>query len=103
MCNKKGRYCNDEKQSALTTNELVAEKMAEAGYTCNGFHGARDYPGTPFSTGRNDDCAPITPGSKSVCNGQHNSKHRSLCYCDIGKKKCSQMKKLRLKVYKTRF
>ena len=71
--------------------------MAEAGYTCNGFHGARDYPGTPFSTGRNDDCAPITPGSKSVCNEQAHSTHRSLCYCEGGKEKCSQMINLRLK------
>jgi len=84
VCDKKGQYCNDERQSTLTTNQLVAEKMAEAGYTCKGFHGARDYPGTPFSTGRNDDCAPMTPGSKSVCNGQTSPSHRSLCYCDGG-------------------
>ena len=59
--------------------------MAEAGYICKGFHAASDVPGTPFSTGRKDDCAPLIRGSKSVCNGQQNSTHRSLCFCGPGK------------------
>ena len=84
-----GRYCNAEKQSALTSNQLVAEKMAEAGYKCKGFVGARGYPGTPFSTGRNDDCAPLISGSKSVCDGNQNPGHRALCYCDESKIHCS--------------
>ena len=84
-----GRYCNDEKQSALISYQLVAEKMAEAGYECKGLHGARGYPGTPFSTGRNEDCAPLIPGSKAVCDGNQNPGHRALCYCDEGKIHCS--------------
>ena len=86
VCSKVGRYCNDEKQSAIISNQLVAEKMAEAGYKCKGFHGARGYPGTPFSTGRKDDCAPLIPGSKAVCDRNIDRKHRPLCYCDEGGK-----------------
>ena len=103
VCNKKGQYCNAEMQSTLTTNELLAEKMAEAGYTCKGFHGARNYAGSPFSTGRNDDCGPMTSGSKSVCDGQSYSSHRSLCYCEGGKIKCTQMIELRLKKLQRQF
>ena len=84
-----GRYCNDEKQSAIISNQLVAEKMAEAGYECKGFVGGRSYPGTPFSTGRTDDCAHLIPGSKSVCDGNRNSGHRPLCHCDEGRIPCS--------------
>merc|ERR1711937_977411 len=51
-----------------------------AGYNCKGYHGARSYAGTPFSTGRGDDCAPMVPGSKSVCNG-NSPNHAALCYC----------------------
>ena len=89
VCSKTGRYCNAEKQSALISDQLVAEKMAEAGYTCKGFHGARGYPGTPFSTGRKDDCGPLIPGSKAVCDGNRDPGHRALCYCDEGKVHCS--------------
>ena len=85
-CSKIGRVCNAAKQSMLTTNELVQEKMKEAGYTCKGFHGSRGYAGTPFSTGRkNDDCAPISKNGISVCDAnKYGSKngHRALCYCE---------------------
>ena len=61
--------------------------MDEAGHTCKGFHGARDYPGTPFSKGKDgEDCGPITQGSKSVCDGNKYDSHRALCYCEISKK-----------------
>ena len=85
-CSKIGRVCNAAKQSMLTTNKLVQEKMQEAGYTCKGFHGSRSYAGTPFSTGRkNDDCAPISKIGKLVCNAnKYGNKHghRALCYCE---------------------
>ena len=85
-CRKRGQGCNADKQSSLVTNKLVAEKMAEAGYTCKGFHGARNYPGTPFSTGRsNDDCGPVLSGSKPVCDKNDHANHRPLCYCEEGK------------------
>ena len=86
MCSRIGGICNIDAQSSLTTNELVAEKMLEAGYTCKGFHGSRGYAGTPFATGRSDDCAPITTGTKSTCDTKPAySYHRSLCFCEKGR------------------
>merc|ERR1711981_418719 len=74
--------CDASEQSKLTTNELVGAAFAEAGYTCKGYHEARDYAGTPFSTGRSDDCGPmISGGASSVCNDNANGGHKALCYC----------------------
>ena len=81
-CSKTGRVCNIEAQSALNSDKLVAEKMAEAGYNCKGFHKARGYAGSPFATGRNDDCSPITKGKKSICSENRFKYHRALCYCE---------------------
>ena len=83
VCSAVGSTCNSAMQSILTSNELVADAFAQAGYTCLGFHGARDYAGAPFSTGRNpDDCAPITAGGTlSSCASNPNGNHAPLCYC----------------------
>ena len=67
----------------LTTNELVEEKMKEAGHICLGFHPPREYAGAPFSTGRQDEnCAPITDGKQSVCDANKDPSHRALCCCE---------------------
>jgi len=81
VCSAIGKYCDAAKQSTLTTNELVRDAFAAAGYTCKGFHGARGYAGSPFSTGRNEDCAPIIPGKTSSCTDNAASNHAALCYC----------------------
>ena len=82
VCTAQGLACDASKQSELTSNEAVAAAFKEAGYVCQSFHGARDYAGVPFSTGRgNADCAPVKPGAKSVCTGNENPTHAALCYC----------------------
>eukprot|EP00494_Astrolonche_serrata_P024086 UN24344 len=66
---------------------MVRAAFLEAGYTCNGPHGARSYAGTPFSTGRNsDDCAPMEEGSTSSCTENVTetdpiNNHYPLCFC----------------------
>ena len=82
VCNAEDLTCDANKQSELTTNAAVAAAFKEAGYTCKSFHDARDYAGTPFSTGRAfDDCAPVEAGAKSVCNKNDKSQHAALCHC----------------------
>ena len=85
VCYETGRVCSSNKQSSLTTNKLLAKAMDEAGHTCKGFHGPRDYAGTPFSKGKEgEDCGPISKGSKSVCDENRIKGHRPLCYCELG-------------------
>ena len=56
------RECDKTQMAELTTNEKLAEAFLSAGYTCRSFHVARNYAGTPFSTGRTaDDCTPVIP------------------------------------------
>ena len=87
VCGALAKTCNSEKQSTLTTNELVSNAFLEAGYSCKSFRGHRDYAGTPYSTGRlADDCSPITPGAKSICTGNKYTNHYALCYCEEGKR-----------------
>ena len=83
VCNAAaGRICDASKQSTLTSEAAVGAAFKEAGYECKSYHDARDYPGTPFSTGRNkDDCAPVKSGGKSVCNKNQEKPHSALCYC----------------------
>ena len=81
-CTRIGLACNSQIQSTLTSNALVARAFLKAGYTCNGFHGSRGYAGSPFSTGRSDDCAPITSGTQSTCTENPNANHSALCYCE---------------------
>ena len=80
VCGSINAKCDINMQSSLTSNAKVGAAFKAAGYNCKGYHGARGYAGTPFSTGRGDDCAPMTPGSKSVCNG-NSPNHAALCYC----------------------
>merc|ERR1711975_176872 len=82
VCSAEGLACNSSMMDTLTTNEAVEAAFASVGYECKSFHIARDYPGTPFSTARGkDDCAPLLPGSKSVCNGNTYGHHALRCYC----------------------
>merc|ERR1719210_1003470 len=82
VCGETGLVCNQGRQSALTTNDLVEAAFAAAGYICRGFHGTRSYAGVPFSTGRRDDCAPIRAGAVSTCSANGHSAHAPLCYCE---------------------
>ena len=84
VCGRKGLVCNGDKGTKLTTNALVGAAFKEAGYTCKGYHGPRDYAGTPFSTGRTDDCAPFIASSKakSSCTANNAQTHAPLCYCE---------------------
>ena len=85
VCAALGRTCNSDQQSTLTTNDLVGNAFLKAGYSCRSFHMEANYAGAPFSTGRNnDDCAPITAGSRSSCTGNLYPHHSALCYCDGG-------------------
>merc|ERR1719390_56613 len=83
VCIARGETCDNahSEVSALTTYDLVAAAWAQAGYTCNGAHDNRDYAGTPFSTSRSDDCAPLIAGATSVCNSNAAGHHKPLCYC----------------------
>ena len=81
VCQAQGLECDANKQSELTSNAAVSSAFKEAGYDCKGFHGARSYAGTPFSTGRDDDCAPIKMGATSVCHHNNVRDHSALCYC----------------------
>ena len=92
-CQARGQKCDANKQSELTSNEAVAAAFKEAGYTCKStFHGARDYAGTPFSSGRsNGDCAPLRPGAKSVCNKLEYNSIAPLCYCVGGMFICKRI------------
>lgn len=88
-CAKAHRSCDPEMQSTIDTCELVKAAFKEAGYECKGCHEARSYDGTPFSTGRpirksdrDDDCAPISPGTKSSCKRNDvQPLHSPLCAC----------------------
>ena len=74
--------CDSTAQSNLITNALVVAAFLEAGYTCRGNHGARDYAGTPFSTSRSDDCAPMVSGATpSSCTENSKNHHSALCRC----------------------
>ena len=86
-CTKMGSNCNAEKQSSLTTNELLDAAMLEAGYKCKGFaNKPSSHDGAPFSTNRQgDDCTPITNGTVSSCTNNKSRRRRSLCYCEKGK------------------
>jgi len=89
VCSTNGfEGCDKTKMVALTSNEKVGAAFKEAGYTCRGFHGARNYAGTPFSTSRNEDCAPVTAGTSASalsCYKNNHGQHKPLCACK-GKK-----------------
>ena len=77
-----GHICNMERQSLLDTNDLVQQKMMEAGHTCKGFREPSNIAGAPFSTNGND-CAPIEKGALSQCDSNEYMENRALCYCEI--------------------
>lgn len=81
VCKGKGKTCDVSELNKLTTNEKVGAAFKQAGYTCKGYHAKRSYPGTPFSTGRGDDCAPVIPGKSVTCSGNSHGHHAALCYC----------------------
>ena len=85
VCGALGSTCNSRMQSSLTTNELVRNAFSDAGYVCNGYHRPEDYAGTPFSTGRGDDCAPMKEGGRrSSCTKNFYRHHKPLCFCGSG-------------------
>ena len=58
--------------------------MADAGYTCKGFHHLVNL-GAPYSTGQDGhDCGAIIPGERSDCNYWYDGV-RPLCICEIRK------------------
>eukprot|EP00439_Symbiodinium_sp_Y106_P057072 s365_g8.t1 len=75
--------CDKEQMVALSSNEKVSAAFREVGYHCKGYHGARNYPGSPFSTGRNDDCAPVTPETSpsSLSCDRNQGGGKPLCAC----------------------
>merc|ERR1712224_1195418 len=79
-CSGQGKSCNNGQMSALTSWDKVRNAFAAAGYSCRGAHGARNYAGTPFSTARSDDCAPVSSGTV-VCNSNAAGHHAPLCCC----------------------
>ena len=82
VCGDRDQECNVEEMNKLTSTEKVGAAFESAGYTCRSFHAPRDYPGTPFSTGRtNDDCAPLLPNSSVTCSGNIYGHHSVLCFC----------------------
>lgn len=84
VCSKMGRICNMERQSLLNTNDLVQQKMLEAGHTCKGFREPSNIAGAPFSTNQiANDCTPIEKGTVSQCDTNEYMENRALCYCDI--------------------
>merc|ERR1712070_886127 len=66
-CAAKGKTCDVSELNKLTSNAKVGAAFKQAGYTCKGYHAPRDYAGTPFSTARSDDCAPVIPGKTVTC------------------------------------
>ena len=86
-CVKSGRTCNAEEQSKIDTEELIAEKMNEAGFTCVKFQFGRPYAGAPLLNEKTGECTPIQKGFKSVCNDiNFPDKNRALCFCEGFKK-----------------
>ena len=93
-CGAVGLICDSDAQTRLNTNDKVKAAFAEAGYTCKSFHSGSSYPGSPFSTGRdNDDCSPFKVGKHpsfkssfaSVCGSNQISVHAPLCSCRSSK------------------
>ena len=79
-CSGQGKSCTNGQMSALTSWDKVRNAFAAAGYSCRGAHGARNYAGTPFSTARSDDCAPVSSGTV-VCDSNTHATHAPLCCC----------------------
>ena len=82
VCAGSGGVCNSDKQSAITTYELIAQIFLEAGFTCKGNGGSRSYAGAPFTV--NTKCYYIAPGATSSCTEIKHEEHSPLCYCDLG-------------------
>lgn len=69
--------------SKITSQKLMAEKVKEAGHTCEKFGGHRGYAGSPIYRRTQKDCFYLSPGGKAVCNKiNHPSSNAALCYCD---------------------
>ena len=83
-CKARGKTCDVSELNKLTSNAKVGAAFKQAGYTCKGYHAPRNYPGTPFSTARSDDCAPVIPGKTVTCSGNSHGHHAALCYCTGG-------------------
>ena len=81
-CNAVGGTCDTTQAAKMSTYDKLRRAFQYAGYQCRGAHGHRNYAGTPFSTGRNDDCAPVSSVTPEVrdCDADPNH-HARLCCC----------------------
>ena len=69
--------------SKITSEDLMKEKVKEAGYSCKKIGGHRGYAGSPIYRRNQEDCFYLSPGGKAVCNKiNHPSSNAALCYCD---------------------
>jgi len=86
-CTPLGLSCSSYEQTQIDTYAKAVEAFRQAGYTCKGQHPARAYPGSPFSTGRSDDCAYFGRSGlnneldHSTCSANVDDGHRPLCAC----------------------
>ena len=81
VCAKSGRTCNAAEQSKLTTKELMEDAMVKAGQPCD-VNNSDHIAGSPFFRPSANDCYFLSPGHTSVCDGNKNSGHNPLCYCE---------------------
>ena len=82
-CSAIGRSCIAGHMSIITSEELMKEKVKEAGYTCKTIVGHRGYAGSPIYRRSQEDCFYLTPGKTAVCNEiKYPSGNSALCYCD---------------------
>ena len=106
ICSETGRFCNAAKQSLLNTNEIMKEKMKEAGHICEHFMPPRGIAGAPYLQHYHKKsvptvpptyvykkvCVPISEGAESVCDehidhplsvsDEYPHLRLSLCYCE---------------------
>ena len=68
--------------SKITSENLMTEKVKEAGYTCKKISGHRGYAGSPLYRRSQEDCFYLTPGGTAVCDKITYPDHSALCYCD---------------------
>ena len=81
-CSKTGRICNVEKQSYLSIEALIKEKMLEAGHVCNGVLASSVNEGALFANEQTNECGPVL--GRSACEGNIAANRRRLCYCEDG-------------------
>jgi len=85
-CGATKRVCDADMQSGITDANSMRAASKEAGHVCpkitSGMH--RGYAGNPQVGVGSDHCYFLTPGGRSVCDGNDRAHHRPLCYCNTG-------------------